>query len=258
MNVNLIKSIDRAILVLKSFNEERNEMKLSELSELLSINKSTLHGIIATLRYHGLMDQDPDTQKYRLGLGLLHLGAIVKDSLSITKFVKPYMEELVEVLEETVHFGALDGLDVVYLDKVEAQQSVRIVTNVGARNPSYCTGIGKVLLADMDFDFLEEHLTEAFEAKTPYTITNKDDLFQELTQINRNGYAMDNQEITLGLTCVAAPIYDGSGKAVYAMSVSGATARMNESQITKSIFALKKVTQEISKSLGYQSNELVY
>ncbi len=247
-----VQAIDRAVMILNCFNEDRKELKLSDISEILDLNKSTVHGIISTLKYHGLIDQDEETQKYRLGLYLMALGERVANSLDIIEISSPIIKELCIKAEETVHLGTLDNMEVVYIDKKESNQSMRIFSAIGARNPAYSTGIGKALLAYVGKEKLNKIIPDELEAYTANTITKKSDLLKELERIRQNGYSMDNEENNVGLTCIAAPVFDNHGFAKYAISVSGPTIRMNYKKIEETKELVVEAANEISKKLGYK------
>ncbi|MGE5677775.1 MAG: IclR family transcriptional regulator [Pseudomonadota bacterium] len=250
-NFKRIQAIDRAVMILKCFSEKRRELKLSDIADELGLNKSTVHGIISTLKYHGLIDQNEENQKYRLGLYILELGDIVSSSMDIREIASPVIRDLCSKADETVHLGALDNMDVVYIDKQESNQSMRIFTTIGTRNPAYCTGIGKAMLAYVDKEILIEQLPDRLEKFTDNTITDKSELLKELEAIRENGYAMDKEERIEGLTCVAASVFDQKGNAKYAISVSGPTIRMSKEKIEETIKLVKEATKEISYRLGY-------
>jgi DNA-binding IclR family transcriptional regulator len=247
-----VQAIDRAIMVLDCFTERKPQLRLSEITEILDINKSTLHGIISTLKYHGLIDQDDLTQEYRLGLKHIEYGQRVLDSMNISRIAKPIIERVCDELEETVHIGTLDDEEVVYIEKKESQQSMRIFTTIGARNPAHTTGVGKAMMAYLDEEELSNILPEVLVKLTPKTITDRNQLKFELSQIRLRGFAYDNEENNLGLSCVAAPIFDYTGKAVYGISVSGPTMRMNSDKITRASRIVKEAADEISRKLGYR------
>lgn len=250
-NSKRVQSIDRAVMILKCFSEKNRELKLTDISDELGLNKSTVHGIITTLKYHGLIDQNEENQKYKLGLYLLELGDIVTRSMDIRKIASPIINDICSKIEETVHLGTLDNMDVVYIDKQESNQSMRIFTTIGARNPAYCTGIGKAMLAYVDSEILMKQLPEKLEKYTAYTITEKTEILKELESIRKNGYAMDNEERIEGLTCIASSVFDHTGSAKYAISVSGPTIRMTKEKIEETIKLVKDAAKEISNRLGY-------
>jgi DNA-binding IclR family transcriptional regulator len=246
-----VMSVDKALIVLKLLAERGRDMKLTEISEELDINKCTLHGIISTLKFHGFVDQDEQTQKYRLGLYLIELGDITNKSLDIIRITTPIIEDVCNKLQETVHIGCLDGMDVVYVNKVESKQSMRIFTSIGSRKPAYCTGLGKAMLAYLDEDKLNDLIPESLVRYTNNTITDRQKLIENLKDIQKKGYAFDNEEVVEGLTCVAAPIFNHNGKAIYSMSISGPTIRMTEEKINKSIELIKEAAEMISAKIGY-------
>lgn len=251
-NLKRVQSIDRAISILKLFSENRRDMKLTEIADELDLNKSTVHGIISTLKYHGLIDQDEQTQKYRLGLYLMRLGDLVSNSIDMIEVAHPIIDQVSKNLNETVHLSRLEQSELVYLDKVESNQSIRISTAIGSRMPAYCTGMGKSLLAFSDLDKLDELLPEELETLTPNTITDKTALIQELRDIRQRGFSIDNEESDIGLRCVAAPIFDYTGKAKYALSVSGPTVRITEERLETIIQVITEAAKRISFKLGYQ------
>lgn len=254
MNVlGKVMSVDKALLIIKLLAAKGRDMKLTEISEELDINKSTLHGLISTLKFHGFIDQDEQTQKYRLGLYLIELGDTASKSLDIIQITSPIIEKVSDELQETVHIAKLDNLEVVYVDKKESKQSMRIYTSIGSRNPAYCTGVGKAMLAYLNEELLNEVLPDKMESFTPNTITNKQEFINSLKIIKEKGYILDNEEFSMGLKCVAAPIFNHEGKAIYSISVSGPAVRMTQEKIQESIKLIKAAAKEISHKIGYNN-----
>lgn len=248
----MVQSIDRAISILKCFNERKRELKLSEIADELGLNKSTAHGIINTLKFHGFIDQDEKTQKYRLGLYLIGLGELVVNSLDARAIGYPIIDEMCQNLGETVHVCVLDCTDVVYIDKKECDNSIRISTKIGSRYPAYCTADGKVMIAYLDKSKQMRIIPDEIPQFTPNTITDKMELINKLDKIKEDGYAIDNEEYEIGLICVAAPVLDHSGVAKYGISITGPTIRMTEEKITEAIKLLKNAVHKISCGIGYR------
>lgn len=251
-NYNKVQSVDRAILILKCFSKRRKEMRLTEIADELNLNKSTVHGIMSTLKYHGLIDQDKETQKYRLGIYLMELGEIVLSSIEIRDIAHPIMEEVSKRLNETVHLSKIDHGELIYLDKVESSQSMRIFTNIGARMPAHCTGMGKAILAYTDKEEVDKLLPDDLDPITKYTITEKKELLLQLEDIRKKGYAIDNEESSIGLRCIAAPIFDYKGEVKYALSVSGPTVRITDKTTEGIIKIIMEAVKIISYKLGYK------
>lgn len=253
MNVlGKVMSVDKALLIVRLLAKKGRDMKLTEISDELDINKSTLHGLISTLKFHGFIDQDEQTQKYRLGLFLIELGDTASKSLDIISITSPIIEKVSNELQETVHVAKLDNFEIVYIDKKESNQSMRIYTSIGSRNPSYCTGVGKAMLSYLDDEELNKILPDKMESFTPNTITDKQEFINELKIIKEKGYAYDNEEYSIGLKCVAAPIFNHEGKVLYGISVSGPSVRMTEEKIEESIKLIKEAAKEISYKIGYK------
>jgi len=225
---------------------------LQEICEKLDLNKSTAHGIINTLKHHGLIEQDPETQKYRLGLNLLVLGSKVLNRLDVRTIAAPILKEVCAKTDETVHLGILDGIEVVYIDKYESSQSMRLFTKIGTRYPAYCTGIGKAMLAFMPTEEQIKSIPDELNRFTEYTLKDKKEVIEHLKKVKQQGYAIDDEENMEGLRCVGAPIFDYSGKVVAAISVAGPSIRMTKDKIHEIIDILREAAEEISKRLGYQ------
>lgn len=247
--VKTIQSVSRAIEILRCF-DNNEELGVTEISKILGLHKSTAFGLISTLESYQLLEKNGDTGKYRLGIELFRLGTKVNSSLRSVAI--PYLETLLNKYEETVNLVVRDYNFVTYLEKIESPHSMRICTRVGQRLPLYSTAVGKVILASLSDEEIEE-VIEASEIKkyTQNTICNKRELFEYIHRVRKNGYAEDFEELEEGLTCVAAPIINHTGKAIAAISVSGPTSRMNDEFRQRIIETLIEATKEISKKLGY-------
>ncbi len=251
-DLKIVQSVDRAIRILKCFTDERYELKLAEISDQLDLNKSTTHGIVSTLKAHGLLEQNEDNKKYRLGLALMEFGDRVTNSIDILKIAPPLLAEVSKRINETIHIGILDHMEVIYIYKQESSQSMRIYTTIGTRNPAHCTGLGKVLLAHKDPEELSDLIPVVMERKTAKTIIDRQELLKELSSIRDRGYAVDDEEIAEGLRCVATPLFDQNGDAKYAISTSGPSFRMTDERIQEITEIMKEVSTELSLKLGYK------
>lgn len=224
-----IQSVVRAIQILEYVAANKNLVKLTELSKGLELSKSTVYGLVSTLERLGYLQQTPENGKYSLGLKLFELGEIVHSSMDLRRIAIPYLHQLAAKYSETVHLAVLSRGVVVYIDKVDSDHSIRITSNVGGWNPAHCTGVGKVLLAGLTDVELESTVQEINMKKfTPNTITSMVQLKEIIQNIRLQGYALDNEEIEIGLTCVAAPVKNHKGKVVASISISGPTNRMKD------------------------------
>ena len=244
-----LQTISRSIQLLRCFDDEP-ELGISELAQRLGLAKSTVYGIVSTLELHNFLEQDSRTGRYRLGIEIFRLGTKVKSDL--LNLARPYMEKLVSDFSETVHLVVPDQCSILYIHKIESPHSMRICSRVGERLPLYCTAVGKALLAQMgETEQAAVIRATSFHPFTPYTIQDAAVLTRQLAQIKAAGFAVDREELEIGLTCVAAPIFDGDGKPSAAISVAGPTMRMTNLTIETIARGLLGVTREISGRIGY-------
>lgn len=248
-----IRSVAKALNIIEILAKTKKELALSEIARSLKLAKSTAHGLISTLRDFGYVEQSPFTGKYKLGLRLFEIGNIVAHGWDVRAVAGPYIQCLVDELGETVHLVILDKGEVLYIDKRESRQSLRIVSQVGMRLPAHCTGVGKVLLAFLPAGEVKQIIADrGLPRFTRNTITDFRKLEDELALVRELGYALDNEEIMDSLRCVAAPIRDHSGKVVAAASVSGPVSRLAGEKFTQLVKLLVRTAADVSAGLGYR------
>ena len=250
-----IQSVVRAIKIMQYIAESENAASLTAISKELDLSKSTVHGLIATLKQQGYVYQNQTTGLYKLGLKLFELGQVVYKDMDLRKIAKPHLYDLVRSYEETVHIAVLSDGEVVYIEKVDSPRSIRIHTNVGSKNPAHCTSVGKALLAGLSEKKFEQILSKTGLCRfTDKTIIDLLDLKKEMELIRRCGYATDDEEIEVGLRCVAAPIKNHQGEITAAISVAGPTARMTDERMAEIAKGVIKVANQISSEFGYKNN----
>lgn len=247
-NENVIQSVSRAIQIIRCF-ENYEELGVTEISKMTELHKSTAFGLISTLEANKLIEKNEHTGKYRLGLELFRLGTKVNSTLR--HIAVPYLEQLVKMYQETANLVAMDDLSVIYLEKVESKRSMNISTMVGGRLPLYCTAVGKAIMAGLPSDELISKLERMeFRKYTNNTAIDKNSIMKSLELIRSKGYAEDNEELEVGLSCIAAPIYNHFNIPFAAISLSGPTSRMNEHLRKEISVTLMNYTREISMKLG--------
>jgi IclR family acetate operon transcriptional repressor len=224
---------------------------VSDLARHLGVAKSTAHRLLATLTDQGLLEQDPQTGRYRLGLAIFDLAAAAQ-STDLHEAVSSPMTELRNRTGETVQVAVLDGRDVVYVERLDSPNTLRLFLEVGRRNSAHATGCGKALLAFIRPEALDRLLAGwRLTAKTEHTITDVATLRTELAEIRRRGYAVNRRESEPGVISVAAPIRDATGKTIAAISVAGPAERLEPHE-----FPIAQVTVEVaaavSRRMGYR------
>lgn len=248
-----IQSLERAFAILELFQNNKSELSLKEISVSLNLNKSTTFGLVNSLTTLGYLLQNEDNQKYSLGLKILSLTNAVKTNNILIRASRPYLEELSAKYRETVHSAQELNGSIVYLDKVEADTSIYINTQMGTKNYMHCTGVGKVLLAYKSPEELDMFLDQPLKPLTFNTITDPDDFKKEMSKIHENGYGGDDEEIEIGLSCVAVPVMKAENKPGFAISLAGPTVRMNEHKKRGVVDDLKNTATKLSEIIyGYK------
>lgn len=246
-NRKLIQSVERAYMILKCF-EKHDMLRIVDISNMLSLHKSTTFGLVDTLVQLNLLEQDEETGMYKLGMELFRLGMQV--NFNLKKIVSPYIDKLVAETKETSNFVVRKGTSIVYVLKEESPHSMRICTELGLELPMYCTAVGKAILANLENDVIEDIINKTLFVKyTDNTITDVEELKRELEQIRKLGYAVDNEELEYGLTCVGVPIVDSKGTTLGGISVSGPTVRMDYKKIKYVSELLMNFAEEIKAKL---------
>jgi IclR family transcriptional regulator, KDG regulon repressor len=243
------QTLDRALRILGYVGEKPR--RIGEIAEFLDVHHSTALRFLHTLRKHGFVHEMPD-HRYRLGSAMFRLGFQALDGIELRSVARPFMEKLGAAVGETVHLGALEDGGVVYIDKVEADHRVRLVSRIGAVGAIHATGVGKGILAFLPED--KRHaLLELRELKkfTNNTLTTVEALEADLARSRERGYALDDEENEPGIHCVSAPILSGDGEVVGSMSVSTPISRVDDDTLLSFVPALLEATEGTSRQLGW-------
>lgn len=248
----IIQSVERALSILNLFDEYSPELKITEISERMHLNKSTVHSLLKTLHKNGYIDQDTDSGKYRLGMKLFERGNFVVYNLDIRSVAKKYLLDLSMKTGHTLHLVILEGKEGVYIDKVEGTSADVVYSRIGRRATLHSSGVGKVLVAFRKEEEISNILEGyVFEKRTANTFTNKQDFLDELEKIREQGYAIDHEENEPGICCVALPIRNHTGEVIAAFSLSMPTPQLNSEQLNRIIPMMKQTADKISRQMGY-------
>ena len=239
-------AVDKAFSLLRSFSDNDSlGVGVSELARRADLPKSTAHRLLTTLVANGAVERAGEV--YRLGPLCYELTSErgSRHTEFISEVLTPFLAGLFEETRQTVHLAFLQGNEVVYVNKLFSARRVTSPSRIGGRAPAYCTGVGKALMA-WDEMRIEAAIKGGLHRWTPYTITDPDEFREELGQVRRDGVAFDRQEILVGLSCVAAPIYGRYNLPVAAMSVSGPTSQFDPGV---HIPALKRICAAAGKAV---------
>ena len=222
---NPIQVADRLFTALELLSE-RGPMSLKELTQSLGLNKSTTHRILASLIYMGYARQTPEGD-YDLTLKIVDLSERMRGRIDLANAIRPFLQELMEQCGETVHFVRMEVADCVYIDKVEAfQNNVPMVSHIGSRIPFYRSAVGKAMAAELSAREVEQLWNQT-------EIRNLVEFRENLEDVRRRGYALDNEENEKGVRCIAAalPLPGPDSASRYAFSVSVPISRMDNDRI---------------------------
>jgi DNA-binding IclR family transcriptional regulator len=247
-------TVVKAMYVLQALTElSRNNPEgasVSEISQGSGESPSSVCKHLAAFQQFGMVEQDSKTDKYRIGTFPLLLASIAIGRMDIREIAAPYLRQLSEQAGETVHLVILDGIHVVYIDKVESARTIRMHSQIGLRNPLYCTGVGKAIMAYSPDSLVEQVCKDPFIRFTETTLYTRSLLLEDLAAIRTRGFAIDNGEHESEVRCVAAPIFNHTNEAIAAISVSGPGWRMNDAMLVDAGQWVRSTAQEISTKLG--------
>lgn len=246
------QSVSRAIALLKVFSDAQPEWTLGELAQNVSLNKATVHRLLAALESEGLIVRSARTGGYRLGPELIVLGGCAMRSNDLRTVGRPVLEVLAAETGETTTLEVLVGPQVVILDEVSSRYLLGMSQDVGARLPFHATATGKLLLAFQD-EATQRHLLSApLPRLTPNTITLPTALAEQLRQIRTRGVAITNGELEAGFVAVAAPVYDSANCVSAAVSVGGPELRLSGAELERTVELVSQTGQTISRRMGYR------
>ncbi|NLJ80075.1 MAG: IclR family transcriptional regulator [Firmicutes bacterium] len=247
-----IQSVERAFALLETLSESEQPLGLGEVAAAVGLHDSTAFHLINTMVQRGYVQQDPESRKYRCGFRILDLAGNMLDHLEIRNVIRPYLEELMQKTGETVNLVFFEKREAIHIDQVQTDQkgTVRVLASLGSRVPLY-TGVGKVYLASMQKDQLEQVLNDLHLTRfTKNTITDRKKLEAEIEKVRAKGYAVNREEREEGAFCIGAPLF-GEGDHVFAaVSISVPAHRITEERIKALAVQVMAASREISKQVG--------
>lgn len=251
-----IQTVSNALRLLEVFGDD-NELGVSELSRRLELHKNNVFRLLATLEQGGYIEQSARTDRYRLGVGCLALGRSYTQSHPLIRRARPVLERLANELGETAHLAVLQGWQVAHLDGEQPSQLVHAAVRIGTALPAHSSALGKVLLgcAPEVLQAFDESLTGTeLVALSESTIVDRHKMMEHLRTVTVQGFAVDLEECSPGLHCVAAPIFAEGHRLVAAISVSGPSFRLAEGGLHRSVVpVVTEAAERLSVELGASS-----
>lgn len=247
---NETQSLHRAIAILDCFRDFQPELGVREIARQLELHPSTVGRMLATMTSLGILSQDKESHRYRMGSKVLKWGEVYTSNVDLRAQARPYLEQLHSVTEETVSLDIPDGDSRICIERIESPHSLRWVARIGERMPYYASASGKVLLSFMPAAQQEKVLKMPLQQLTPNTTTDPQLLRRELESIQKRGYAVSQGERVEGVCCVAAPIFDGVNRIIGAINISGPSTRFSKEKIQKYARLVMKASTALSQTMG--------
>lgn len=245
-----IASVIKAVEVIEYIAHSEKEVGVTEISNGLNYGVSATYHLLNTLKECNIIVQNDRTKKYSLGLKLWQIGMLAYGQNHISVTLKPYLKKLKDLTGETANLTIMDNNQIVYIAQEESNRLVKMFTTTGATAPLHCTAAGKVLLAYRPEDIRNSILEKIELTKyTENTIVNKEELTKELDEIRKRGYAFDNEERELGVSCIGAPVFDLNNDAIACITISGPTARFTEENKKRWVEIVTQVVEEATNYL---------
>ncbi|RFU66655.1 IclR family transcriptional regulator [Peribacillus glennii] len=251
---NMVKSVSRALDIITLVSLKKGGLGVTEIAKQIDINKSSVYRILSTLVQYGYIEQDAGTGRYKLGYKFLEISSKLLESIDLRTEAMPFLQELESETNEVIHLVVYDQGEVVYIEKLEGNETLRMHSKVGKRAPMHCTSVGKAILAHLPAGIVSDILErKGLPRHTDKTITEKETFLQELKYVKQKGFALDLEENEHGITCIAVPIFDHLGKVIAAASISGPTMRMTDERLDHLQERMLHFGKQISARLGYES-----
>jgi len=249
-----LSSVAAAIRLLKAFSEENAELGISTLSRSLKVSKSTVHRLASTLLSEGLLEQDPVTERYSLGLGLFSMGALVRQRLSVTSVAKELLTDLRDEVRENVELAVLKGNTITYIYDFESPEAVRLRPRLGMSMLAIDSVLGMAMAAFQSEEKIKELLNDGSKHR-PSAAWRKE-LYKEIEQIRAKGFASEEENAKLGAVCVAAPVYSANGSVNAAIGITVPCQRSDNERMEMLARKIVETAQAVSMRLGYTAEQM--
>jgi len=249
-----VQSVDRAVSILQSLSR-RGPSGVTEIAETLGLHKATVFRLLATLESRGLVEQDTERGRYRLGFGMVELAAGAGRQSDLSLLSRPVCRELAAAVGETVNLAIHDGLEVITVDQEIGGATIASIDWVGKRSPLHATAAGKVFLAYMPEQQADEVLGRGLAEYTPHTIVDPARLKDQLRAVREREYATTSEEHEIGLAAIAAPVRSPDGRVVAAVTVSGPTFRVNDDTVPALAEQVQDAGARISWRQGHRKRD---
>jgi len=247
----VLTSVRNIAVILRTFRLEAPELSLAELSRAVNLPKSTVYKLVCTLLASEFIEKDDQTGKYRPSIRMFEMSQFILNRIDLVREATPFIKLLAKQSGETAHITYYENGEVIWLLKVENPFFVQLYSRVGRRAPAAATASGKAILAHLDEKEIQHVLSQGWKTLTPKTSGNDDKLLKELERIRKLGYAMQIEEVDIGVASVGAPIFDHQQCPIAAISIAGPVSRFSPDAIKNYGRLAKETAFAVSERIGY-------
>lgn len=247
------KTLLKGLRVLETLAASPQPMGVTVLSHALDLTKSNAHRTLQTLVAAGYVRPIPESGTYECTLKLFEVSSSVVARLDVRQMADPYLQRLAHDTRESIHLSVLDGMDVIYVNKIESPQPVRAYSAIGGRAPAHCVASGKALLAWQTDRFLAA-MPEDLPKWTPHSLTTRQRLLDDLADTRRRGFSINRGEWRAAVGGVASPVFDAHGAAVASIGISGPLERLSMPTLRSHAPLVIQAARELSRALGYRGD----
>lgn len=246
-----MNALERGLTIVETLALSDRPLGVSEIGAAVGVDKSAVHRLLTILTARGYTEKDPESKRYRLSPKVIHLGQSVSAKVKLIEEARPFVREMAKITGQSAHLAVLRDHRVVYLDEAVPNTSLRVDVPVGGLAPAYCTALGKALLSRLDDHQLSVYIDAvSLVAHTKRSLTSASALVSELADVRERGFAADDEEFTLGVYCLAAPVVDHTGAAVAALGVSGPKQQVARDR-ARVAEVVTTIAARLSRSLGF-------
>ena len=247
-----VQTLDRALDILELLAVEKKGLGVTEIGHRTGLHKSTVHRLLSALGERGYIEKNADYGTYQLGMNVVEISSIHLNSIELKTEAAPYLRTLASESTQPVHLATLVGDEVIYIEKVETVNTIRMYSQIGKRVPIHCSAVGKALMTGLlDTEIKARLSNKGLENYTANTLTDAQEILAQVRKARNTGWTVDDEEHEAGIRCIAAPIYDYRGKVIAAVSTSGPLTIISHDKDEEISQYVQKAAKGISKRMGY-------
>lgn len=253
VDMSTVHSVDKALLIVELLMRGGESLSAREIALRTGINRTTGHRLLNVLMHRGWIEKETTSAAYRVSLRFLVLSNLAYQQRDVLTAMRPALVELSEISREAVHVGVLDGFDLIHVDKIDSPERVGVSSKVGTRAFPHGASLGKAILAASNSDIVNAYVEYAMRLPEPDTLRDVQGLLDDIDRTRLRGYAIDDEEDSIGVRCIGSAIIAGNGEPVFAISITGPSGRFTMERARQCAPALIETAATLSREFGWDA-----